>query len=83
MTVKTLISFLNTLPSDAIVVYTPSRFIVDEITYDDFDNTVSFAGTREFNEAERDEPDYFPDNVNETNYDPYCGCDMFENDEVW
>ena len=29
-----------------------------------------------------DEPD-IPDDVDETNYDPYCGCDMFEIDEVW
>ena len=30
---------------------------------------------------------YIPDNVDETNYDPYCGCDMFEIcgsiDEEW
>lgn len=35
---------------------------------------------------EEDEPD-IPDDVDETNYDPYCGCDMFEIcgsiDEEW
>ena len=31
---------------------------------------------------EEDEPD-IPDDVDESNYDPYCGCDMFEIDEVW
>lgn len=24
-----------------------------------------------------------PDDVDESNYDPYCGCNMFEIDEVW
>ena len=23
------------------------------------------------------------DDVDETNYDPFCGCDMFETDEMW
>ena len=31
---------------------------------------------------EEDEPD-IPDDVDESNYDPYCGCDMYEVDEVW
>lgn len=35
---------------------------------------------------EEDEPD-IPDDVDESNYDPYCGCDMFEIcgliDEEW
>lgn len=26
----------------------------------------------------QDEPDDIPDDVDETNYDPYCGCDMYE-----
>ena len=29
-----------------------------------------------------DEPD-IPDDIDETNYDPYCGCDMYEVDEMW
>ena len=24
-----------------------------------------------------------PDDVDETNYDPYAGCDMYEVDEMW
>lgn len=44
----------------------------------------------EFDEVE-EEPDYtwkyIHDDVDETNYDPYCGCDMFEIcgsiDEEW
>jgi hypothetical protein len=31
---------------------------------------------------EEDEPD-IPDDVDETNYDPYCGCDMYEPDREW
>lgn len=37
------------------------------------------------NEEENCEPD-FPDDVDETNYDPYMGCDFFEDcgiDEGW
>ena len=34
-----------------------------------------------------DDGDDIPDDVDETNYDPYCGCDMFEIcgtiDEEW
>lgn len=30
-----------------------------------------------------DEDYYIPDDVDETNYDPYCGCDMYEVDEMW
>lgn len=25
-----------------------------------------------------DEDDYIPDDVDETNYDPFCGCDVFD-----
>ena len=79
MTVKELVAILNTLPSDATVVYAADRFVADEVIYDDYDNTVTFAGTDEFEDI--------PDDVDETNYDPYCGCDMFEIcgsiDEEW
>ena len=30
-----------------------------------------------------DEDFDIPDDVDETNYDPYCGCDMYEVDEMW
>lgn len=40
-----------------------------------------------FEEEETYIPDDIPDDVDETNYDPYCGCDMFEIcgsiDEEW
>lgn len=38
-----------------------------------------------FEDVSDDEPD-FPDDVDETNYDPYMGCDFFETcdyDEGW
>lgn len=80
MTVKELIAILNTLPSDATVVYAASRFVADDVIYDDYDNTVTFAGLEEYdNEPEYD--DDIPDDVDESNYDPYMGCDFFESDE--
>ena len=33
-------------------------------------------------EMDEDYPDIL-DNVDETSYDPFCGCDMFETDEMW
>ena len=95
MTVKELITILNTLPSDATVVYAADRFIADEVIYDDYDNTVTFAGSAEYGIpstcngdcSECHEPcqmnQDIPDDVDETNYDPYCGCDMYEVGEVW
>ena len=72
MTIKELVAILNTLPSDATVVYAADRFVADEIIYDDYDNTVTFAGTDEFGDI--------PDDVDETNYDPYAGCEVYETD---
>lgn len=87
MTVKELVAILNTLPSDATVVYAADRFVADEVIYDDYDNTVTFAGTREFGVEYEDDLVDVDDDVDETNYDPYCGCDMFEIcgsiDEEW
>ena len=79
MTVKELVAILNTLPSDATVVYAADRFVADEVIYDDYDNTVTFAGTDEFG-------DDIPDDVDESNYNPYMGCDDYECtpfDEEW
>lgn len=83
MTIKELVAILNTLPSDATVVYTADRFVADEVIYDDYDNTVTFAGTREFGVEYEDDLVDVDDNVDGTNYDPYCGCDMYEVDEMW
>lgn len=83
MTVKELIAVLNTLPSDAIATYTGSRFIVDDVDYDRYDNTINFVGDREFGVEYEDDLVDVDDDVDETNYDPYCGCDMYEVDEMW
>ena len=83
MTIKELVAILNTLPSDATVVYAADRFVADEVIYDDYDNTVTFAGVREFGVEYEDDLVDVPDDVDESNYDPYAGCDMFEVDEVW
>jgi len=84
MTVKELITALSVLPSDATVTYTNSRFIVDGIDYDNYDNTITFIGDREFGVEYEDDLVNVDDDVDETNYDPYCGCDMFDIiDEVW
>ena len=77
MTVKELIVILNTLPSDATVTYTNDRFIVDEVIYDDYDNSILFAGTTSFIEDENENYD-FDDSVDESNYDPYAGCDVYD-----
>ena len=70
MTVKELIAILNGLPSDAIITYAADHFVVEEVIYDDYDNTVSFAGTDEFGDI--------PDDVDESFYNPYLGCDEYE-----
>lgn len=70
MTVKELIAILNTLPSNATVVYAADRFVADEVIYDDYDNTVTFAGTDEFTDI--------PNDVDESNYNPYMGCDDYD-----
>lgn len=44
-------------------------------------------GIDDVEDDEDEDEEYFPDDVDETNYDPYCGCDMFEIcgsiDEEW
>ena len=81
MTVKELIRELQNVPEDAIVAYHPETadkpYIVNTVNYNDATNTITFYGDDIF-----EEPD-IPDDVDETNYDPYCGCDMYEVDEVW
>lgn len=89
MTVKELIRELQDVPGDAIVLgdLHPHLYnrIVDGVTYNDATNTISFYGGDLF--KFEDEKSDIPDNVDETNYEPYCGCDMFEIcgtiDEEW
>lgn len=35
-----------------------------------------------FDEDDIAEEDYFPDDVDESNYDPYAGCDMYETYDI-
>lgn len=79
MTVKELIKELQKMPEDAVVVgdsYLYQYCIIDSIEYDEETNTISFYGEDTFEEPG------IPDDVDETNYDPYCGCDMYEVAEV-
>lgn len=77
MTVKELIRELQNVPEDAIVLGDSHLYqyncIVDGVDYNDRTNTISFYGGDIF-EFEDEEPD----DVNETNYDPYCGCNVFD-----
>lgn len=89
MTVKELIRELQNVPEDAIVLADHHLHglyeIVEGIEYNNPQNVVYFWGN-EIYDPEDDE-DNIPDDVDETNYDPYCGCDMFEIygsiDEEW
>lgn len=77
MTVKELIRELQKMPEDAVVVgdpYLNQDCIIDTVEYDDTTNTISFYGEDFF-----EEPD-IPDEVDETNYDPYAGCEVYETD---
>ena len=52
------------------------------------DNGICFFAFQCFaNDMMHFDEGYIPDDVDETNYDPYCGCDMFEIcgsiDEEW
>lgn len=81
MTVKELIRELQYVPEDAIVAYHPEiadkPYIADGVNYNDATNTISFYGKDIF-----EEPD-IPDDVDETNYDPFMGCDFYEVDECY
>lgn len=77
MTVKELIKELQKMPEDAVVLgdpYLNQDCIIDTVEYDDATNTISFYGEDIF-----EEPD-IPDDVDETNYDPYAGCEVYETD---
>ena len=69
MTVSELIVILNSMPSDAKVDYCYSSS--DPIFYDDATNTVYLSDQWD---------DEIDDDVDESNYDPYSGCDMYETD---
>lgn len=73
MTVSELIAILNSMPSDATVVYSNDcdYSSSETIFYDDATNTVYLSDQWE---------DDIDDDVDESNYDPYSGCDVYETD---
>lgn len=89
MTVKELIRELQNVPEDAIVLADHHLHglyeVVEGIEYNDPQNVVYFWGNEIYDPE--DYEDNIHDDVDETNYDPYCGCDMFEIcgsiDEEW
>lgn len=47
---------------------------------------VQFCAVAGIDNIEEEEEPYFPDDVDESNYDPYMGCDFFDTcdcDEGW
>ena len=82
MTVKELIKELQKVPEDAIVLGDSHLYqyneIVDGIDYDEETNTISFYGGDIF-EFEDEEPD----DVNESNYYPRGGCNIYGPVEMW
>lgn len=73
MTVSELIAILNSMPSDATVVYSNDcdYSSSETIFYDDATNTVYLSDQWD---------DDIDDDVDESNYDPYSGCDVYETD---
>ncbi len=82
MTVKELIKELQNIPENAIVLADHNLHglyeVVEGIEYDDHQNVAYFWGNEIY-----DPEDYVPDDVDEINYDPYSGCDIYEVDEMW
>lgn len=80
MTVKELIKKLQNMPEDAIVLGYSNLYhyncVVDGIDYDNETNTISFYGEDPFEESD------IPDDADETNYDPYMGCNYYEYDPI-
>lgn len=75
MTVKELIRELQNVPEDAIVLgdmWLNQECVIDTVEYDDATNTVSFYGNDIFEEPN------VSDDVDETNENVYCGCDVFD-----
>lgn len=85
MTVKELIRELQNVPEDAIVLADHHLHglyeVVERVEYNDPQNVIYFWGNEIYDSEDYEEN--IPDDIDETNYDPYCGCDMFEIDEVW
>ena len=82
MTVKELIRELQNVPEDAIVLADHHLHglyeVVEGIEYNDPKNVVYFWGNEIYDPESYEEN--IPDDVDETNYDPYAGCDIYETD---
>lgn len=80
MTVKELIRELQNVPEDAIVLADHHLHglyeVVEGIEYNDPQNVIYFWGNEIYDPEDYKED--IPDDVDETNYDPYCGCDVFD-----
>lgn len=57
--------------------------IVEPLTTETFLAFCEKEGIDEVVDEEESEEFDFPDDVDETNYDPYAGCDVFETDGDW
>ena len=80
----TVIKMLQPFTTEEALTSAEGLAIIKEITRETF---TDFCEKEEIYKVE-DKADYdIPDDVDETNYDPYCGCDMFEIcgsiDEEW
>lgn len=71
---------LRMLTDDALAMLKHGKF---ERAYDLLTNLVCRLDDEYERACNEERPD-IPDEVDESNYDPYCGCDMFDIiDEVW
>ena len=80
MTVKELIRELQNVPEDAIVL-TPHRYqglhkVVEAVEYNDSQNVIYFWGNEIYDPEDYEED--IPDDVDETNYNPYMGSDDYD-----
>ena len=82
MTVKELIRELQNVPEDATVLADHHLHglyeVVEGIEYNDYQNIIYFWGNEIYDPE--DYEDNIPDDVDETNYNPYMGCDDYEVD---
>ena len=82
MTVKELIRELQNVPENAIVLADHHLHglyeVVEGIEYNDPQNVIYFWGNEIYDPKDYEED--IPDDVDETNYDPYAGCEVYETD---
>ena len=82
MTVKELIRELQDVPKDAIVLADHHLHglyeVVQGIEYNDHLNAIYFYGNEIYDSEDYEEN--VPADVDETNYNPYMGCDDYEVD---